>query len=162
MSSFLDLEHVQVSRQLAEETHLYLREIGKQGKEAVALWAGSVHDDIFHVKNSIVPQQVAVVADHGLCYFVSGEELHRINVWLYRNSVELIAQIHSHPQEAYHSSTDDRYPIITSLGGLSLVAPDFASAPFHLRDYAIFRLLPDQGWVRLGTDQASGFIIIEG
>jgi hypothetical protein len=34
-------------------------------------------------------------------------------------------QIHSHPQEAFHSSIDDEFPIVHSVGFLSLVIPNF-------------------------------------
>lgn len=39
------------------------------------------------------------------------------------------AQVHTHPGEAFHSATDDRWPIISQVGFLSIVIPDFASGP---------------------------------
>jgi hypothetical protein len=63
----------------------------------------------------------------------------------------LIAQIHSHPSEAYHSETDDTYPIATTAGALSIVVPDFAIRPFRLNDCAVYRLLPKQGWVHVSN-----------
>lgn len=34
-------------------------------------------------------------------------------------------QIHTHPGEAFHSEVDDAFPIVHSVGFLSLVIPDF-------------------------------------
>lgn len=36
-----------------------------------------------------------------------------------------VARIHSHPAEAFHSPTDDRNPILTQQGALSIVVPYF-------------------------------------
>lgn len=161
MSSFLDLVAVRVPRMLAEETHIYLRRIGETGNEAVALWAGETQGNMFHVRHSIVPKQTPVASQEGLCYFVSGEELHRINLWLFKNSFRLVAQVHSHPREAYHSQTDDRYAMVSTSGGLSLVVPDFAVAPFNLDEYAVYRLVPEHGWVEMSGVERKRFIVIE-
>jgi hypothetical protein len=89
------------------------------------------------------------------------EELHRINVWLYRQKLALIAQIHSHPGRAYHSSTDDGYAIATTVGCLSLVVPDFARAPFDLRNVASYRLDGRGVWRALTTGQVAQMISIK-
>jgi hypothetical protein len=39
-----------------------------------------------------------------------------------------VARIHSHPGEAFHSAADDRNPVITFDGALSIVVPASASA----------------------------------
>lgn len=38
-------------------------------------------------------------------------------------------QVHTHPGSAYHSATDDAFPIISTPGFLSLVFPRFAMGP---------------------------------
>jgi hypothetical protein len=91
---------------------------------------------------------------------VDSAELHRINVWLYENSLTLVAQLHSHPEEAYHSDTDDAFPIVTVVGGLSLVIPGFAREPFSLSRCAIYRLMPGAGWVELAAREAASLITI--
>jgi hypothetical protein len=37
----------------------------------------------------------------------------------------VLAQIHSHPEEAFHSKTDDELATVNYIGGLSFVVPDF-------------------------------------
>jgi hypothetical protein len=53
-------------------------------------------------------------------------ELARLNMYLYRNGLELVAQVHTHPAEYYHSSADDQYAIATTIGCYSIVVPNFA------------------------------------
>jgi hypothetical protein len=76
----------------------------------------------------------------GLCVRVEGDELHRLNVWLFEHSENLAVQVHSHPTEAYHSETDNTYPIVTVRGGLSLVVPDFGRAGLLGNGVACYRL----------------------
>lgn len=56
---------------------------------------------------------------------VSAEELG--NVWddLLATRRTIVCQVHTHPGAAFHSDTDDRYPVVHSVGFLSLVIPDF-------------------------------------
>lgn len=96
-----------------------------------------------------------------MCVVTGPEELHRINVWLYREKLTLMAQIHSHPGRAYHSSTDDEYAVATTVGCLSLVVPDYARAPFDLVRTASYRLDATGVWRPLSAAQAQRLIVIE-
>lgn len=161
MTGLLHIERVQVPAEAAEEAHAYLRKRGFQEVEAVALWAGQAQGNTFEVQKTIIPKQTAHRTPTGLCYTVSPEELHRINVWLHENEMQIIAQMHSHPGEAYHSQLDDDLPIATTAGCLSLVIPDFAREPFSPKLCAIYRLLPGQGWTKLKPVEVFRLIKIE-
>ena len=79
---------------------------------------------------------------------VDGPELHRLNVWLYEARQVVGVQVHSHPGAAYHSETDDAYPIATLDGSLSIVLPFFGRDGFGSTDVAVYRLGQD-GWLEL-------------
>ena len=160
MSGLLHIRRVRVPIEKAEEAHSYLRKIGFQGAEAVALWAGVATDTTFEVRETIIPRQKPHRTPTGMYYTVSSEELHRINVWLDDNGMQLIAQLHSHPREAYHSELDDELPIATTIGCFSLVIPDFARDPFSLRHCAVYRLVPERGWAHLKPLEVSRLITI--
>jgi hypothetical protein len=81
-------------------------------------------------------------------------------VWLFENSMTLIAQLHSHPTEAYHSDTDDAFPIATTVGSLSIVIPDYAREPFSLIRSAVYRLIPDHGWVFMPPNEVTKLVTI--
>lgn len=161
MRGLAHINGVIVPRRCVEEAHAHLALVGTQGFEGFALWAGTLVGDVFRVSDTIIPEQKGLRSDMGVCVTVDGSELHRINVWLHGRGLTLVAQLHSHPDEAYHSDTDDTYPIATTTGSLSLVIPDFAVAPFSLENCAVYRLLPPRGWVELSPEDASRLIVIE-
>lgn len=144
--SLQEISRLQLPRAVAETCHWHLAAAGRRHLEGMALWAGVVRGTTFEVREAIVPQQNGIRTEHGLAVTVSGEELHRINMHLYRTKQRLIAQIHSHPGHAFHSSTDDDYAIATALGSLSLVVPDFAVDPFEVARCATYRLQPPRWW----------------
>jgi hypothetical protein len=144
--SLTQVTQVLVPRTVVEDTQTHLRRTGAAGLEGMALWAGTQDEAVFRVQAAIIPQQLGHRSDHGLAVSVPGAELHRINMWLHRSRLRLIAQVHSHPTEAYHSDTDDRYAIATALGSLSIVVPDFAVRPFRLDDCAAYRLSTTPWW----------------
>lgn len=162
MSGLAHVKKVIVPSSCVEESHSHLRRVGEAGFEGFALWAGELDGDIFSVCTSLIPHQHGLRSDLGVCVVVGGDELHRINVWLYEHGMTLIAQLHSHPEEAYHSITDDTYPIATSTGSVSIVIPNFARAPFSLANCAVYRLLPPRGWVELSRSEADELIILNG
>lgn len=104
------------------------------------------------VRSAHVPRQTATRSHAGLSVRVEGDALHDLNVWLYEQKQVLAAQVHAHPTDAYHSDTDDTFPIVTALGGLSLVVPDFCRRDL-LTESAAYRLTPD-GWVESETPPA--------
>ena len=57
------------------------------------------------------------------------------------------AQVHTHPGAAYHSRTDDHYPIVAAPGLLSLVIPRFALGPVGLAGAHLAELQADGSWV---------------
>ena len=55
-------------------------------------------------------------------------------------------QAHSHPTDAYHSDTDDHLALVTLLGAISLVVPDFAARRQPSADWFWARLVGAQHW----------------
>jgi len=145
-ASLTTIGTVLLPRSVVAATHARLQSAGRQGLEGMALWAGVQEDRVFDVREVIAPKQQGIRSDHGLAVVVDGQELHRINLHLYRSGLRLLAQIHSHPTEAYHSAMDDEYAIATALGSFSLVVPDFAREPLRLERCAVYRLTARPWW----------------
>jgi hypothetical protein len=59
------------------------------------------------------------------------------------------AQVHTHPGEAFHSTTDDKWPIVSQAGFVSVVIPDFAAGEPTLNYAWIGRLQPNGEWQEL-------------
>jgi len=159
---FLDIDLIRLPRTCAREAINWLYKAGTRGVEGVALFAGVREGNTFTIKRTIIPEQQAANMEGGLLYVVRGEELHRIGLEIFDAKLQLFAQIHSHPTSAYHSETDDAYPIVTVVGGVSIVVPDFARGGINLSKWAIFRLLPETGWTEMtSAEKKSYFEIIE-
>lgn len=146
-----DVERFQVPASIIEQSEEALRSAGADGYEAFVLWSGRQEGRLFSVRTVHVPKQDSYRLDSGLCVRVDGNELHRLNVWLYQAGEILAVQVHAHPDDAYHSETDDTYPIVATLGGLSIVAAEFCRMGLLTSSTAIYRLYPD-GWIEQSAD----------
>jgi len=134
-----------VSRSIVEESEQSLQAAGADGYELFVLWSGVIEDDVFRVRNAHVPKQTSYQTEDGLLVRVDGAALHTLNVWLFENNETLGVQVHAHPTRAFHSHTDNTFPIVTTLGGMSIVAADFARDGLLNRRTAAFRLTKT-GW----------------
>jgi hypothetical protein len=134
------VEHVELPEGIMVQTRDALRSYGLRGYEGLVLWAGVIDGPIAFVRQAIIPEQNAIRSENGVGYFVESPVLFKLSRFLEKERLRLLAQVHSHPTEAYHSETDDRYAIVTEDGGFSLVVPDFAARPMTLDDCAIYRL----------------------
>jgi proteasome lid subunit RPN8/RPN11 len=148
---------VVIDRQVVEATLDELQRFGERQLEGLVLWLGDGDLHRVHVRRAFVPEQEAISGEDGVGYFVSGETLFKLNVALAESGLRLIAQVHSHPGEAYHSEADDRYAIVTADGGFSLVVPDFGRAPADPAAWAVYRLSNDH-WQELTPEQARSLL----
>jgi hypothetical protein len=154
VNTFESLTQFIVPADISDETDDQLRAAGRDGVERFILWSGTVEDDHFLVRTMHMPRQTAYKLPDGLCVRVDGNELHRLNVWLFENGERLAIQVHSHPTEAYHSETDNLYPIVTTRGGLSLVVPDFCRRGVRGPATALYRL-GHAGWDEVSPSEAT-------
>lgn len=162
MGSHADLgatRHLIVPMDVVAATGNALRAFGARGFEGLVLWAGTIANDVAHVTQGLVPPQHPIRDESGVGYFVDGESLFELNVHLHRSGLLLLGQVHSHPGEAYHSEADDRYAVVTTEGGFSLVAPDFGEA-FAISSCAVYRLNGGE-WVPLSHDDVRRGIHVE-
>ena len=125
-----------------------IRAAGVNGYELFVIWSGTPDGDVFTVAEVHIPDQVSYKLGDGLCVRIDGSELHRLNVWLYEAQQVVGAQVHSHPRDAYHSDTDNAYPVATLDGSLSIVLPYFGRDGWESDEIAAYRLGRD-GWNRV-------------
>ena len=145
----MNLESVssfEVPESIVLDTEESLRKAGRDGYELFVLWSGEVSNSQFLVRTAHVPEQESFKLPTGLSVRVDGQALHRLNAWLYEEKEILGVQVHAHPTDAFHSDTDDTFPIVTILGGLSIVVPDFCNGGLFVPDTAVYRLL-NEGWL---------------
>lgn len=139
---------VQVDAPVLQQTVEALRSFGRSGNEGFALWVGTIANDRASVTQCLVPKQNSIQSEDGVGYFIESSTLFALNRYLSEQKLRLIAQVHSHPTEAYHSSADDAYAVVTAEGGFSLVVPYFARGPALIASWAVYRLR-DRRWRQL-------------
>lgn len=161
MTPLSNVRTITVPQACIDVVHAHLRRAGQEGYEGMGLWLGTQQGDRFVVTHGFVPTQKHIKTADGVCVVVGSDELHRINVGLYRQKLMMVAQIHSHPGRAYHSSTDDEFAVATAVGCLSLVIPNFAREPFSLLRAAIYRLDSTGRWRALSPSDVAQLIRIE-
>ncbi len=138
----------------------FLRKVGSHQCEGIVLWVGTLNEPQFVVQHAVVPRQRAFSAHGGVCVIADDDSLADLNQWLYQSGERLIAQVHSHPLDAYHSEADDANAIITTVGGLSIVVPDFAKHDFTIENVAAYRLAKS-GWKPLTCDDLATLLRLE-
>lgn len=148
-----------VGEHLLERTRQTLLETGRGRVEAVALWAGAVHEeDRACVTQVITPHQVA-----GPLHFnVALEVRIQLATELAAAGQVILAQIHTHPREAFHSPVDDRLAIPQHKGALSLVVPYFATKwDGSLLNTSVNQHLGGGRWRELTEDEVTNRIRIQ-
>ena len=140
-----DVRRFRIHECSIRETEKAIWAAGQDGFETFVLWSGMRNGDTFTVAAVHVPEQTSYKLNAGLAVRVDGSELHRLNVWLYETEQVIGAQVHSHPSDAYHSETDDTYPIATLAGSLSIVLPFFGRHGWKSDGVVAYRL-GHNGW----------------
>jgi hypothetical protein len=109
---------------LLRATYDQFRRCGARKKECVAYWIGpadqpTLVDEVRHPVHVASPQN----------YEVDSMWLHQLWVHLGKVQRSVRMQIHTHVGKAWHSPSDDMWPIIHTPGFLSLVVPHCAQDP---------------------------------
>jgi hypothetical protein len=128
-----------VPNSVLSRTFEQFRRCGRGRTECQALWISAwqspaLISEVIHPKHS----------SHGQGFILDSEWLSAFWLDLARRASGIRVQVHTHPGEAFHSPTDDAYPIIHSPRFLSLVVPNFALGPISLSDTYLAEI-DDQG-----------------
>jgi hypothetical protein len=70
-----------------------------------------------------------------------------------------VAQLHTHPGAAFHSGTDDEFPIVRTPGFLSIVLPEFGK--YGLRELAAcaaYEVGQAGIWLELNRDELESLV----
>ena len=114
------------SRTSIDQTLIHLRQAGQRNQECVVLWLGKRQASHIDLLYCYKPPQRAE-ADQ---FYIPPEGMTELQSKLRAERLMVAAQVHSHPEDAFHSKADDRWAIIRHEGALSLVVPRFASDTF--------------------------------
>lgn len=110
----------QIPLRVIETTLKHLQKYGDVDLEAVGYWIGPYKDCAATTDRLWVPRFKATVVS----YDVEPAEMLRLKKDLDGSGYVLLAQVHSHPGDAFHSDRDDINAASPWLGFISVVVPD--------------------------------------
>jgi hypothetical protein len=119
------------------ETGRALAEIGERGLEGVVVWvarqpAGADVDVI----RAVVPPQVGLRSEDGLAVMIPDWAVSEL-IYALEDGTYIPIRVHSHPRDAYHSTTDDLNRLLSHRGAISIVVPNFARDKMDLMSCSV-------------------------
>ena len=129
----LAYDRIFVPSLLIDHTELLLRQHGACGDEGFGIWAGTLAGGDAFVSTLLVPK-IEGGGFHGEISAATAATLFEELDFL---DLPAIAQIHSHPSEAFLSPIDAERPLVAAPGFLSIIIPSFGFV--DLADVALCR-----------------------
>lgn len=145
-----------VKMQVVEDTLTELQKVGRRRSECVVLWLGRRDFQGITVTRILKPDQEA---DRDY-FFIPESSMDRLMQELRRNKLMIAAQVHTHPNLAFHSEADDKWAVIRHIGALSLVVPHFAlrtNANNFIKRTATFVLSAENEWLQARQEHIRDF-----
>jgi hypothetical protein len=146
----MNSEYVEISSKDIEKSIQLLQDAGE--RECVLLWLGRKEKGLQKIVEVYQPEQVGTVD-----YFeIPRNGMAALMARLRINGLYVVSQVHTHPEEAFHSHADDRWAIVRHEGALSVVLPYFASSTTvenFLKQAAVYELSRSNQWVEVPSDR---------
>lgn len=118
---------VTIAPPLLDDTYAQLRWCGQRRRECQLYWVSSWRNP-HRITRVVHPVHAATMVS----VEIDGAWLNGFFLELVKRSECIRVQVHSHPGDAFHSETDDRWPALNVPGFLSLVIPNFAAGAVGL------------------------------
>ncbi len=128
---------------IVRTTFRTLRECGRGKCECAVYWTGPAFDDLVDGLEHPIHKR----SPFG--YDLDDNWLTQFWKRLAASKRSVKVQVHTHPGVAFHSATDDQWPIVSQAGFLSIVIPDFAAGEPSLDKAWVGCLQADGRWRRL-------------
>lgn len=145
-----------IPRHLLEEARLFFEDRGSFGYEGTAMIAAR---DPTRAEKLVIPDQIA--GYRGAWVEVTDRGKLELAAALRDGSV-FVSRIHSHALEAFHSAVDDRNPILTYPGALSVVVPYYGLGLRRgLGACGVFQLAGEPSWVALEPGSKRDSVVVE-
>lgn len=136
---------LRIAADLLQETFVTLRACGRNHAECVVYWIGPASE------NSALTLEHPLHTRSPFGYQVDDQWLLDFSMRLAKTKQSVKVQVHTHPGEAFHSVTDDEWPIVSQAGFLSLVIPEFANNAPSFAGAWVGRLQTDGTWQKIST-----------
>jgi hypothetical protein len=137
---------VTIPRKILKDAIRIMRNCGEGQRECVVFV-------VEHVPTGVLNVIHPVHSARGGGYEIEQQWLGQFSARQTREAMEVVAQIHTHPGSAFHSSTDDAWPMVGTAGFVSVVVPEFALGRISIDEVYACRLTTTGTWEELDTSE---------
>lgn len=74
-----------------------------------------------------------------------------------QRNLTVVADAHTHPVEAFQSSSDKANPMVAQVGHIAIIIPNFARHPVQTRDLQIYEYCGQHEWIDRCPARAPGY-----
>jgi hypothetical protein len=136
------VKRVRLPQRLMQGSFDQLRACGAEYAECVLYWCAA------RTEPDLLTRLVHPVHQAGpRWYDVDSAWITKFFLDLRRAGQTVRVQVHTHPQHAGHSDTDDQFALAPAPGFLSLVIPNFAAGPATLADTVLMEMDTHGDWM---------------
>lgn len=131
-------------RRMIDETFAHFRSCGNGENECQVYW-------LSHQERPLDLIEVSHPRHWASRYGLAIEGKWISNFWsdIANRKMSVRFQVHTHPAQAFHSATDDAFPLMFHAGFLSLVIPDFALGPIGFEGAYLTEIQSDGEWKQI-------------
>lgn len=142
-----------VSYETVVHTITRIRQRGVSGAEGVMLWLGRRGGLDANVSEAYEP----IYRSKADQFIVPPAGMSALMDRICATGHAVVAQVHSHPQQAFHSKADETWALVKHVGAYSIVLPWFCAhttTACFWQQAAVFVMQPNGRWLELsGTDK---------
>jgi len=149
---------ITLPRAVLDDARLFMEDRGAEGLEGTGMLAGTTGGAM---TRCVIPDQIGHRTRFGVAVEVTRAGKLQLAGALGPDE-RWIARIHSHPNEAFHSPTDDGNPAITADGAISIVVPFFGLGLRRGLGACAVHRFRDGRWVQLTAGEIDGLIEVTG
>jgi hypothetical protein len=136
---------LRLARGIVPTTFRTFRKCGRGQCECAVYWTGLAASDL------VDGFEHPVHTRSPFGYEVDGTWLTEFWKRLAASKRSVKVQVHTHPGQAFHSATDNEWPIVSQVGFISIVIPDFAAGEDSLEGAWVGYLQESGKWRRLSS-----------
>ncbi len=147
---------ISVQKIIVEDTIKLLQDAGNSSSERMVLWLGQRKKAEIAIHELLLPRQKATEVSIRIPQKGMKEIFDKVRA----ERLMVAAQVHSHPEKAFHSYTDDCLAVPRHEGAISLVLPNFAfdtTLENFFDEVACFRLSDNDEWKQVNIHDCVKF-----
>jgi hypothetical protein len=139
-----------------ENARAFFEQRGAYGYEGTAMLAGT---EAYGITRCVIPDQRPHRTRFGVAVEVTDKGKLELAAALALDE-RWLARIHSHPDEAFHSHTDDTNPALTAQGSLSIVVPFFGLGLRRGLDACAVHVYRGGDWQTIAPADVADYLVV--